>query len=1093
MQSFLEALLLSTLRLIFTWVFLLLCATPSWAQFETGSITGTVTDGSGGALPGATVTLRNLATNVTQSTVTNDTGAYEFFTLRVGRYDVKVELSGFTTATVPDVALAIGNRQRVDVSLNVGALAESVDVQAQGVRLERDSSQRSSVVTAEQAVALPLPGREYSALAQLSPGVRRSAINNTQGTGREGSFTINGLRSTFNNYLLDGVDNNAYGTSNQGLSNQVIQPPPDALAEMRVVTNNMSAEYGRSGGGTINVAYKSGTNRVSGSGWEYRRDPSLNATGFFKPAAGTEPKLTRDQFGFVLGGPILRNRAFFFADYEGLRQDRQTVAFSSIPDANQRNGILAVPVRDPRTGITYAAGTPIPMSELARTVLNGLPAPTGAGTSNNYRDTVLSTTQTDKFNIKLDQKVSTRLSLFGRYGDRDTTITDEPGLPLPSGGAGNGTTYVRNRQLALGATYMPGASQLLEVRFGWSDTEAGKNPPALGAASALDAYGLTGLPADPRVAGGLPTLSITGLTQLGRQATNPQWQYPSSWNPKVNYAFVRGRQSLKIGYEFQNIHTQVQDVNPLYGINVYAGQFTRPAGTAASNVYNLADFMFGYQSQYGLSNILVADMRQQMHFAYVQDDIRLSDALTVNVGLRYEYATPQWEASNTLSNFDPVALSMIPARDGSVEDRSTIRPDRNNIAPRLGLAWSLTPTTVVRGGYGLSYVHFQRAGGGNILAINGPQVINAVAVQNDPTAATFRTQQEGFPAGWTDASNFNPMAANITYMPRDYRSSRVDSWYVSVQRELLPSTIVDVAYVGNRSNGLLQFANFNQARPNGAGENLPLQARRPIPSFGDITYAWNGGRSNYHGFQLKAETRARGFYFVNALTLSRAKDSGAGSLENPNGNSPAVQDFDNVGAEYGLSGYNQPYNWTSSVVWDLPVGRDRTYLSGISALTDALVGGWQVAFISLLNAGDPVTFTYTPTAQGQVSGITADFRGANNYRPNIVGDPYGDTSSITSYFDRGAIAIPGTSQPFGNAGRNSVRGPLFWQVDVALQKRFRLPFGSNTNLEVRGEAFNLLNRTNFGAPNGNASSNAFGTITSTYDPRQVQLGVRLLF
>ena len=574
MQSSLEALLLVNLRLILTWVFLL-CAAPAWAQFETGSITGTVTDSSGGTLPGATVTLRNLATNVTQMTVTNDTGAYEFFTLRVGRYEVKVELSGFTTATVPDVALAISNRQRVDVGLNVGALSESVEVQAQGVRLERDSSQRSAVVTAEQAVALPLPGREYSALVQLSPGVRRSAINNTQGTGREGSFTINGLRSTFNNYLLDGVDNNAYGTSNQGLSNQVIQPPPDALAEMRVVTNNMSAEYGRSGGGTINVAYKSGTNRISGSGWEYRRDPSLNATGFFKPAAGTAPKLTRDQFGFVLGGPILRNRAFFFADYEGLRQDRQTVAFSSIPDANQRNGILAVPVRDPRTGITYAAGTPVPMTELARKVLNGLPAPTGAGASNNYRDTVLSTTDTDKFNIKLDQKVSTRLSLFGRYGDRDTTIIDEPGLPLPSGGNGNGTTYVRNKQLALGATYMPGASQLLEVRFGWSDTEGGKNPLALGSASALDAYGLGGLPIDPRVAGGLPSLNITGLTQLGRQATNPQWQYPSSWNPKINYAFVKGRQSLKIGYEFQNIHTQVQDVNPLYGINVYAGQFTR--------------------------------------------------------------------------------------------------------------------------------------------------------------------------------------------------------------------------------------------------------------------------------------------------------------------------------------------------------------------------------------------------------------------------------------------------------------------------------------------------------------------------------------
>ncbi|HTV02086.1 MAG TPA: carboxypeptidase regulatory-like domain-containing protein, partial [Luteitalea sp.] len=1055
---------MATARLIFVWVFLLLCATPSWAQFETGSITGTVTDNSGGALPGATVTLRNLATNVTQVTVTNDSGAYEFFTLRVGRYEVKVELSGFTSATLPDVALAIGNRQRVDVSLNVGALSESVEVQAQGVSLERDSSQRSSVVTAEQAVALPLPGREYSALVQLSPGVRRSQINNTQGTGREGSFTINGLRSTYNNYLLDGIDNNAYGTSNQGYSNQVIQPPPDALVEMRVVTNNMSAEYGRSGGGTVNVAYKSGSNRFSGSGWEYRRDPSLNATGFFKPAAGTEPKLTRDQFGFVFGGPILRNRAFFFTDYEGLRQDRSTVAISSIPDMTQRQGILAVATRDPRTGTVYPAGTALPMTDAARKILNELPTPTSSGTANNYRATVLATNDTDKFNIKLDEKLSDRLTLFGRYGWRDTEIVEEAGLPLPSGGAGNGFTYVKNKALALGATYMPGGTQLLEFRFGWSTTEAGKNPPALGSTSAFDAYGIGGLPSDPRVAGGLPTLTITGFTALGRQATNPQWQYPDVWNPKINYSVVKGRQSFKIGYEFQRINTQVQDVNPLYGTNIFAGQFTRPTGIAANNIYNLSDFMLGYQSQYTLSNILVANIRQNMQFAYIQDDIRVNDKLTLNVGLRYEYATPHWEKDNILSNFDPASLTMVAARDGSLEDRTTIAPDRNNFGPRVGLAYSLTPTTVLRGGYGTSYVHFQRAGGANILPINGPQVINAVSVQNDPNAASFQMYQSGFPAGWTDPSRFNPAAANVTYMPRDYRSSRVDSWFVSAQKEIIPGTIVDVAYVGNRAEGLLQLANYNQGRPNAPGENTPLQARRPIQGFGDITYAGNGGRSDYRGFQLKTETRRSGFYFVNALTFSRSRDNGAGSLENANGNSPGIQDFNNPEADFGRSGYDQPFNWTSSLVWDVPVGRGRTYMTNASALTDALLGGWQMAFISFVVSGDPVTFVYTPAALAQVSGITQDFRGANNYRPNLNGDPYGDRNSITSYFNRDAVTIPDTSTPFGNAPRNNVRGPNQWTVDFALQKRFRLPVGTNTNLEVRAEAFNLLNRTNFNAP-----------------------------
>lgn len=1068
-------------------------ATPAHAQFETGSITGTVQDKSGGVLPGVTVTLRNVDTNVSQVTTTNDSGAYEFFTLRVGRYEIKAELAGFSAATVQDIALAIGNRQRVDVTLAVGDLTESIEVQAEGLRLEKDSSQRSSVVTSEQAVALPLPGREYSALVQLAPGVRRSQINNTQGTGREGSFTINGLRSTYNNYLLDGIDNNAYGTSNQGYSNQVIQPPPDAIVEMRVVTNNMSAEYGRSGGGTMNVAYKSGTNRFRGSAWEYRRDPALNATGFFKPAAGTEPRLTRDQFGFVLGGPVLRNRAFFFTDYEGLRQDRYTVAISSIPDMNQRQGILNVAVRDPRTGAAYPAGTALPMTQAARKILQDLPTPTSAGTANNYRATILATNDTDKFNIKLDEKATDKLSFFGRFGWRDTDIFEESGLPLPSGGAGNGYTYVENKAVALGATYMPGGTQLLELRLGWSLTDAGKYPPALGSASALDAYGISGLPDDPRVAGGLPTLTITGFTALGRQATNPQWQYPEVWNPKINYAFVRGRQSFKIGYEFQRINTQVQDVNPLYGTNIFAGQFTRPTGVAANNIYNLSDFMLGYQSQYTLSNILVANIRQNMQFAYIQDDIRLNDKLTLNLGVRYEYATPHWEKDNVLSNFDPAAVAMVTARDGSLEDRSTIAPDRNNVAPRLGFAYSITPATVVRGGFGTSYVHFQRAGGANILPINGPQVINAVSVQNDPNAASYQRYQDGFPAGWTDPSRFNPAAANVTFMPRDYSSSRVNSWFVSVQREVFARTIVDLAYVGNKADGLLQLANYNQARPNAPGENTALQARRPITSFGDITYAWNGGRSDYHGFQIKTETRRSGFYFVNAFTFSRARDNGAGSLENVNGNSPGIQDFHNPDGDWGISGYNQPFNWTSSLVWDVPVGRGRRYMTDASALTDAVLGGWQVALISFVLSGDPVTFTYTPAAVAQVSGITQDFRGATNYRPNISGDAYGDRDSITAYFDRTALSIPDTWSPFGNARRNEYRGPNQWTVDFALQKRFRLPIGSDTNLEVRAEAFNLLNRTNFNAPNGNISANAFGTITSTGDARQVQLGVRLTF
>lgn len=555
------------------------------------------------------------------------------------------------------------------------------------------------------------------------------------------------------------------------------------------------------------------------------------------------------------------------------------------------------------------------------------------------------------------------------------------------------------------------------------------------------------------------------------------------YNPKLNYTQIVGRHSLKSGYEFQLVQTEVQDVNPLYGRDQYAGQFTRPAGAAANNLYNLADFMLGLRSTFALSNVLVANLRQNMHFLYLQDDIRLNERLTLNLGARYEYATPWVERDNVLSNFNPDTRQMVLAQDGSLENRATIKPDRNNIGPRLGFAYSATDRTVVRAGYGVSYVHFHRAGGANVLPINGPQVINAVVVQGNPLDPTFRTTEQGYPAGLTDPSRFNPLTANVTYMPRDYHSSQVQSWFASIQRELGTNMIVDLAYVGNRADDLLLFANLNQAAPNNSAGTIPLQARRPIPEFADITYSFNGGKSRYHAFQAKFDWRLRaGVSLLNSLTLSQTKDNGAGSLENPNGNFPAPQDFRNIDADFGLSAYHQPYNNTTSVVWNLP-------------FSAPILSGWQVAAINSIYSGEPVTFIYTPGTAFQVSGIQQDFRGANNYRPNVTGDAYARESerTVQHWFNPNNVVIPtDPSQPFGNAARNSVRGPLFWQTDLALSRRIPMPWPSGA-IELRAEFFNLFNRTNFRAPNGNRSAAAFGTITQTYDARQAQFGVKVMF
>jgi hypothetical protein len=1071
-----------------------LVASPAIAQFDTATIVGTVRDNSGGVIPGATVTLTNKATGIAVVKVTDANGNFEFMTVRVGAYKVTAELQGFSTALADNLQATVGGRQRVDLKLEPGTVTETVEVVGAVKLLETDSSQRGQVITSDQAVELPLNGREYSGLALLTPGVRVSSI----GTGstanpREGSFNVNGLRSTFNNYLLDGLDNNAYGTSNQGFSNQVMQPTPDGVAEFKVVTNNLGAEYGRSAGATVNVATKSGTNSISGAAWEFFRDTALNATGFFVPASGEKPPLRRNQYGAAVGGPIRQNKAFFFGEYEGYKQVRKGVGFYTIPTMTQRQGILSVAVRDPKTGVTYPAGTQIPMTAFAKKVLQDLPAPTSDGTAQNYVVLQEFSNRIDKGSGKVDYQFSPALTMFARYGQRKQDAFDQPPMPLPSGGSGNATVYASNKQFASGFTWARTGTSLLEFRFGWGSTQGGKDPAALGTPNASEMYGISGLPTDPRISGGLPTTLISGYADLGRQATNPQWQYPTMWNPKLNYTWVTGKHSLKAGYEYQHISTEVQDVNPLYGRDTYNGQLTRPTGVSSNNIYNLSDFFFGYRAQYALSNILIANLRQQMHFTYLQDDWRVNNNLTLNLGLRYEYATPHTEVDNILSNYDPAAKKMIMAKDGSLYDRALVNADRNNFAPRLGFAYTLTPKTVVRGGYGISYIHFHRAGAANLLSINGPQVINAVVNQTNPTLSTFRPTQDGYPAGLTDPSTFNPVLANITYMPSDYHSSSVQSYYISVQREIAANMTLDAAYVGNKSSGLLLFANYNEAFPNNSAGTIPLASRRPIPEFGDITYAFNGGKSKYDALQLKYTYRMRrGLMVLNSFTYSKAKDNGAGSLENPNGNFPSPQSFYNLEADYGTSAFDEPFNNTLSFVYQLPFGKGQKWMTDANGVAQALCGDWTISGILTARSGEAATLTYTPAAAFQVSGISQDFRGANNYRPNVVGDVYGDKDSVTAYLSKTNVVIPtDPSKPFGDAARNTVRAPFYFSVDFVAAKE--IPVHKSTRVQFRIEAFNLLNRSNFRAPTTNRSSAAYGTITSTWDARQLQVGVKVMF
>lgn len=1074
-------------------------------QFETAEVLGTVTDASGAAVPQASVTLTNQDTGIQAKATTGENGNYNFFNVRVGRYAIVVERDGFAKFTTSNVTVNVNARQRVNVTLAVGAVTESVEVSGAAAAIETDSSEHGQVINTRQIVELPLNGRNYSDLALLATNVHKSPIAGS----REGSFNANGMRSTYNNFLMDGMDNNAYSTSNQGFSNQVAQPSPDAVAEFKVITSNFSAEYGRVGGAVVNVVMRSGTNQIHGTLYEFLRNTKLNAVGFFKPAGGVKPIMHRNQFGGTIGGPFIKNKLFFFADYEGYRALQKTYYAATIPNMNDRAGILPVTVANPLTGTVYAAGTKIPMTAFASKVLSDLPTvAAGAQRANNYTQLLLNPRDNaDKYDAKVDGQINDKTTVFVRFSQRKDNQFTSPSLEGPSGGSGNGYVRSLSQAAVLGTSWTLTPTQLLEFRLSFTHMRAGKEPPFLGGQSMEALYGITGLPTFSDLAGGLNTQNISGFTGIiGRQATNPQFQHPTTWNPKVNYTLMKGRHALKVGGEMHTIHTQVMDINPVYGLLGYAGSFSKPScaqlgqpsGCTIANdatSYNLADFLFGLPNQIQLANWLVGNYRQRDYFLYLQDDFHVSSKLTLNLGMRWEFATPRWERDNMLSNYDPSGNRMVMAKNGSLYDRTLVDPDYQNWAPRLGMAYNFTSKTVFRGGYGISYVHLNRLGSADLLGINGPQVNIATINQSMPGGkppASFLTTEKAFRPGLASPENFNPVNANVAYIPRDTRWPYVQTWFASVQRELPMNWVLELGYTGSHSLRAPILSDYNQARPNLPGQSLGTQARRPNQAFGAITWVNPAGQTSYNGLSLRAEHRfAGGLYFLNSFTWSKALGNSEQALEN----NVTVQNIHDLRNERGPTSYDVTLVNMSSLVYQAPFGRGRKYGSNWNGLLDAILGGWEFSSINTANSGLPVNISYTPSSALDATGRLTEFRGVATQRPNLVGDPQrpDGASMIATYWNRAAFAVPTASEPFGNVGRNSFRAPGLWELDMALNKRFQIPLREGMSLQFRGEFFNVLNRTNFGSPSANITSAAFGTINNTGPARQIQLALKLMF
>ncbi len=1101
------------------WVILTSCLLQ--AQFENGSIVGTITDSSGAALPGATVTVTNIGTGVISKRVTNTSGNYEIPALRVGQYNVLVSRDGFAAAEAKNITVSVASRQRVDLVLKVGSVGTSIEVSSQSLTLDTDSSQRSQIITNEQTAAFPLVNRNYSDLVALIPGARQTIGSmsgpSNSGLVREGSYNVNGQRSMFNNFLLDGMDNNAYGESNQGFSNQIIQPAPDSIAQFQVVTDNQSAEYGRASGATVNVAFASGTNQFHGRVYEFFRNTSMNAIGFFQPPGG-KPVFNRNQFGGDTGGPIIKNHLFFFLDYEGFRQIRKSVSTKTLPTDSQRQGIFSKTVYSPYTGTAYAAGTSIlsdpDISALAKQIVGYLPANTNNEISSNYSVLQRFSNYSDKGDLRLDWHPSQKDSFFTRISDLKQDAVDFPVFPLPIDGGSNGAQRILDQQVALGWTRVVGPNRLLDARLGLSRTKAGKYSLSIGD----NVFSIPGLPTDPNVAGGLPSTSISGFSSIGRQSTNPQYQNPALLDPKVNYFWVIGRHSLKVGYEFEHIWMAVQDTNPLYGSFAFSGGFSRKyangkTSESASADNYFADFLWGASSSYRLASYFAAHLRNHAHYAYIQDDIRVNSRLTVNAGLRYEYGSPYTEQHLEITNFDPATQTLISASNGSIYNKSLVNPDRNNFAPRLGFSFSLGGKTTLRGGYGMSYSRYDRAGSGNILALNAPQALFATATQVAPSAggdpSSFRPIDTGFPADMVSASNFDQLTDNITYIPKSYPDSYIHSYYFGVQHQLFKNAIVDVAYVGNHGLKLLELANYNQKQiVNGAFV-------RPIPAWGDITIAMKSGYSHYDALQAKYEQHmVEGLTLLNSFAWSHARDNAGASLES---STPAPQNYYDLAGDYGQSDYNQPIVNTTSLVYDLPFGRGRRWMNA-GGIANQAFGGWQVSAINQAQSGFPFNLTYGPTSSNQVSNISSSYRGSNLYRPNrIPGKTLTSLSKASSngtsiqYVNLDAVSIPPTKDidgnpvlPFGDISRNPGRSPTYNNLNIAFNKRFDTPLES-LKIEFRGEMYNAFNHTNFSTPGGGISGSASmpgseptpatsgGRLSSTFDPRIIQFGLKVMF
>ncbi|MPZ18308.1 MAG: hypothetical protein GEV06_10400 [Luteitalea sp.] len=1066
---------------------LLGAASLSFAQSDAGGLRVLVVDGTGSVLPGALVSVTSVATNVMDTNVSNSEG-YAFFTpIPRGTYVVEVSLDGFQSVRVRDVSVDVQQDRLVRAALEVAQVSETLEVTAQAAPVQSEEGSLGQVIQGTVAVELPLAARRYSDLALLAPGSSNSTLNSE--IRGPGWFTVNGTSHTQNNFVLDGFDNNQGTTNMQSLSSQVVQPSPDAIGEFKVQTNSFSAEFGRSAGAVVNVSLKSGTNARHGSGWYYNRSDALAANSWRANALDqAKDDLSWNQFGGTFGGPIIANRVFYFGHYEGFDSDKTNFFLTEVPTLAQRDGSFPFAVRDPVTGQDFAGNT-IPQSRLdplGAKLVDLYPEPNlpgrvvpGGRTVENYGVSRPQTESTHKFDIRNDYYVSSQDRLFVRYSFLQQDIFRGAifAPPVDDGAEGRGSQYNRNQSLGTSWTRTIGATTVNELRFGYNRTYAAFEHETVGGMSGTE-FGFEGIPPEMDATGGLPRIAVTNYESMGTGSWRPQYQLPQSFQILDVVTMARGSHALSAGVEFRHKQNEFVDVrrrNPEYS---FTGFFTGDG---------IADMLLGWPQTLRMNNVMTAVQRQNALAGFLQDDWKVTPNFTLNLGVRYEYATPYWaDEPYPNINIDVETGELVRATD---DNRYLVDTDRNNIAPRLGFAYQVKPEQlVVRGGYGLFYGGEEFRGSGGNLVMNPPNMLSPAVTPvgnepppylvSDPVPAHLATS-------WDPADS---VRTSLQVRDPDQDAVTLHQWNVAVELRLPMASTIELAYVGNRGRNLAGTWQLNQV-PFGVDGSVP--ENRPYPMWSGIEFYDTRARSQYDGLQAKFEHRfANGWYNLTSYSYGRAFSETGGFAAS---NSPQL--LGDWRAEWAPDSQTPRHRLSVANIYQLPVGRGRAIGTDMGRVSDFLLGGWQISSLVTWQTGIPVNVTLASTGIDPATGEPYRFldRNGGGLRPNLVGEP---STGIDPKEDRFAFLSTSayevqTLDTPGNAPRNSAWGPRFANVDISLVKRFRLD--DSRYFDFRAEAFNVLNSTRFRNPGGGFGGSSFGIINDAYDPRVIQIALRFAF